>query len=431
MTNQQHREAVNKRDKAYSLILFVATGTFAATAAYFYGKTYIELIAISVMAFLGAGIIIFLLADAANRASQTKEQGKNQGNERENEKNAEADLERYYRNVGDEGGYSRLFFLAYMITLPIVCVIPLLPETGWPFLVIFIILGLTGDRLTGIFAATVFLLIAVMLTAVPTILLFFSYFLAGIVGVVLFSHLDEAFRVAWPLLISVTINFVVSAANLVMVNEGQLDFETLFIMGANLLVCVLLLLVFLRFYSANVIHKSRIKYMEINDPEFPILVELKQKSLAGYYQAVHTAYLSDKMAKRLGLDDMATKTCGYYHKIGTLRGTNSWEAIEEICREYKFPPAAISLLKEYTDRESTIMSKEAAVVLFADTLVASILYIFSKNPRATPDYNQIIEAIYERKVNSEILDKSLLTVGEMKEIREMLKEEHLYYDFLR
>jgi membrane-associated HD superfamily phosphohydrolase len=171
--------------------------------------------------------------------------------------------------------------------------------------------------------------------------------------------------------------------------------------------------------------------MIINDPECPVLVELKNKSKSEYYQAVHTAYLSDKIAKRLGLDNMAAKTCGYYHKIGTLRGENSWEAIHKVCQEYRFPAPAVALLKEYTDRESSLTSKEAIVVLFADTLVASLLYIFSKDPTVKPDYDQIIDAVYEKKLESGIIDKSMVTVGDMKVIRQMLKEEHLYYDFLR
>jgi membrane-associated HD superfamily phosphohydrolase len=160
-------------------------------------------------------------------------------------------------------------------------------------------------------------------------------------------------------------------------------------------------------------------------------VELRNKSKPEYFQAIHTAYLSDKIATKLGLDNKATKTCGYYHKIGTLRGGNSWEAIHEVCKEYRFPPAAVALLKEYTDRESNLISKEAIVVLFADALVASLLYLFSKDPKVKPDYDQIIDAVYENKLESGIIDKSMVTVGEIKIIRQMLKEEHLYYDFLR
>ena len=392
-----------KKNVVLSILLFFGTGILTAAAAYFYAMTYMAIIPVVLAAMVGVGTVLFLHADARVHDSLP---------------------------YGAAKRFDR-FCLLYFIGLIAALIFPVLPVAGWPFLVIFVVMGLCSAPLIGIVSGATLLLISVLLCGSPAVTVFFSYFLAGVVAVVLFSYVDEAFRVGLPLLISISINLVLIAANIMMSGQPGFGIETIIIVLSNLLVCVLLLLVFLRYLSSLVIHKDRNRYMEINDPECPILVELKQKSLTQYYQAVHTAYLSDKIAKKLGLCDMAARTCGYYHKIGVLRGENSWEAIHDICLEYKFPAPAIALLKEYTDNESSLVSKEAVVVLFADTLVASILYIFSKNPRANPDYAQIIDAIYEKKASSGILDKSLLTMGEMKEMLAMLKEEHLYYDFLR
>ncbi|MCL2052511.1 MAG: hypothetical protein FWG91_12405 [Lachnospiraceae bacterium] len=386
-----------------SILFFLVSGLLTGGAAYLYGKTYIEIIRIVILVLLSSGIVLFLFAAAREK------------------NNLLFDNDEHY------GRFIGLYLAGLMVALAF----PFLPEHGWMYLIIFVVMGLLSNQSVGICAGGTLLMISVLLSPAPAISVFFTYFLSGVVGIILFSYIDEDFRIGLPLFISLSLNLVLIVVNLVMMGENLLTFETLFIIFANLLVCLLLLLVFMRYYSTNVVHRNRDKYMEINDPECPILVELKQKSISEYYQAVHTAYLSDKIAKKLLLDDMATKTCGYYHKIGTLRGENSWEVINEICREYKFPNPAINLLKEYTDRDTTLMSKEAVVVLFADTLVASLLYLFSKDPKVQPDYNHIIEAIYEKKVESGIMDKTLITMGEMKEIRKMLKEEHLYYDFLR
>lgn len=393
-----------KKNVFLSILIFIGTGFLSGGAAYFYGKAYIDIIRIVVLALLGSGLVIFLHAEGRQKSSLL------------------------YDNDKFFGRFTGFYFLGLLAVL----LFPLLPEHGWPFLVIFVVIGLLANQQTGICAGANLLMISIFLAENPAVSVFFTYFLSGVAGIIIFSYIDKEFRVGLPLLISLCLSLVCIAVNLIMMGQASfIDFETVFIVLSNLLVCVLLLLVFLRFYSTNVVHRNRDKYMEINDPECPILVELKQKSVTEYYQAVHTAYLSDKIAKKLNLDDMATKTCGYYHKIGTLKGENSWEAIHDICREFKFPSPAIALLKEYTDRESTLRSKEATVVLFADTLVASILYLFSKDPQVKPDYNHIIDAIYEKKAESGIMDKSLITMGEMKEIRNMLKEEHLYYDFLR
>jgi len=392
-----------KKTISLSILFFIITGVLTAGAAYLYGKVYIEIIRITILALLGCGIVLFLYAEGRSKKSLL------------------------YDNDEHYGRFIGLYFIGLIVAL----LFPFLPEHGWMYLIIFVVMGLTSNRSVGICTGGMLLMISVLLSTAPAISVFFTYFLSGVIGIILFSSIDEDFRIGLPMLISLTLNFVCIIVNLVMMGVTEISFEISFIIFANILVCLLLLLVFMRYFSTNVVHLDRDRYMEINDPECPILVELKKKSISEYYQAVHTAYLSDKIAKKLELDDMATKTCGYYHKIGTLRGENSWEVIYEICREYKFPRPAINLLKEYTDRDTTLMSKEAVVVLFADTLVASLLYLFSKNPKVKPDYNEIIEAIYEKKVDSGIMDKSLITMGEMKEIRKMLKEEHLYYDFLR
>lgn len=386
-----------------SVFLFIITGGAGGGAAYLYGKPPGEIIHISLMAFFGVGTVLFLHAESREKNSLFHDNKEHFGR----------------------------FALAYLISLAGAVLFPLLPAAGWPYPVIFIVMALLSNRMTGLGAGSIFLLISVLLQAGGGYREFFMYWVSGLVGVVLFTYLDEVFQVGLPMLISLTVFTVCLTANDVMAQTGGFTFERGFIILANVLVCILILLVFLRYYITAVLDKCPDKYMEINDPVCPILVELKQKSKAEYYQAVHTAYLSDKIARRLGLDDAAAKTCGYYHKIGTLRGENSWEAILDICKQYSFPPAAIALLKEYTDKESYLVSKEAVVVLFADTLVASILYLFSKNPQVQPDYNNIIEAIYQKKVDGGILDKSKITLGELKEMKKLLMEEKLYYDFLR
>lgn len=386
-----------------SLLLFIITGAIAGGAAYLYGKSLTELTRIIIMVLISVGIVLFLTAEAREKNNLL------------------------YDNKEHFGRFAWF----YLAGLAASVLFPILPVSGWAYPAIFAVMGLVSNQVVGIGTGSTFLLLSVLLEPQGSYSEFFMYFVSGTVAIVLFSYVDETFRVGLPMLVSLSIFVVCIGANMILTENMPISFETGFIILANLLVCILLLLVFLRYYSTAVVHKNHDKYMEINDPECPILVELKNKSKSEYYQAVHTAYLSDKIAKRLKLNDAATKTCGYYHKIGTLKGGNSWDAIHEVCQEFDFPPDAIALLKEYTDKESYLTSKETIVVLFADTLVASILYLFSKNPKVQPDYNQIIEAIYQKKLDSGILDKSKITMGELKEMKKLLMEEKLYYDFLR
>lgn len=171
--------------------------------------------------------------------------------------------------------------------------------------------------------------------------------------------------------------------------------------------------------------------MDLNDPEYPLLVQLKALSKDEYYHAVHTAYLCDKIAKRLHYNDTVVKACGYYHRIGRLKGKNSWENVQEICKEYNIPQEVIKILREYTDPSQVMVSKETIVVLFADCIVSSICHLFEQNPKAELDYEKIIETIFKNKMSSEKLWKSDMSLGQLREMRKIFSEEKLYYDFLR
>ena len=171
--------------------------------------------------------------------------------------------------------------------------------------------------------------------------------------------------------------------------------------------------------------------MDINDPEFPLLVQLKDMSKEEYYHAIHTAYLSDRIARRLGLDDAAAKACAYYQRIGKLRGENTWENVSAICNEYHFPPNTKKILKEYVDESEKIVSKETVVVLFADCIVSSILYLFEKDPTAQLDYAQIIDTVFQKKLETDELWGREISLGQIRSMQKIFVEEKLYYDFLR
>ncbi|MGN1150875.1 MAG: hypothetical protein ACI4SN_01805, partial [Lachnospiraceae bacterium] len=278
----------------------------------------------------------------------------------------------------NENRYGR-FAIMYLISLTASIFLPYLPVTGWPFLVIFVLLGVFSNGMTGLAAGCVGLLMAVNYSG-GDYAVFILYFISGMVGILVFSTLDEDFHVGIPIVISMLILMLCLTANVILFAQEKLSVAQFLIPAINLMVCCILLLISLKVFSSTVIHRYREKYMEINDPECPLLVQLKDMSKEEYYRAVHTAYLSDKIARRLKLDDAAVKACGYYHRIGKLKGENTWENVEAICEEYQFPPRARQILKEYVDPGEKIVSVDTCVVLFADNIVASILYLVAKNP---------------------------------------------------
>ncbi|MBO5472654.1 MAG: hypothetical protein J6A08_02530 [Lachnospiraceae bacterium] len=329
----------------------------------------------------------------------------------------------------NETRYGR-FAAMYIISLIASMLLPYLPVAGWPFLVIFVLLGVFSNGMTGLAAGSVCLLTAVNYSG-GDYAVFILYFISGLAGILVFSTLDDDFRVGLPFLISMLILTLCLTANVVLFSQESLSAAQFMIPAVNLMTCYILLLVSLKMFSSTVIHRYREKYMEINDPECPLLVQLKDMSKEEYYHAVHTAYLGDKIARRLNLDDAAVKACGYYHRIGFLKGENNWENVSAICQEYHFPPRARKILKEYVDADEKVVSKETIIVLFADCIVSSILYLFAKDPKAELDYEQLIDTVFRKKLETEELWCNEISLAQIYEMKKIFIEEKLYYDFLR
>ncbi len=331
-----------------------------------------------------------------------------------------------YRNEGKYGKFS----FVYLVSLAAAVVFPVLPAPGWPFLVLFVLLGVFSNSVTGVAAGSVCLLLAVNFSG-GDMTVFWLYFISGLTGILVFSNLNDDFLVGMPVVISLLVLLLCLTANRILFSREPLKAEQFTIPLLNLLVCCVLLLIILKAFSSSVIHKDQEKYMEINDPECPLLVQLKNLSKEEYYHAIHTAYLGDRIAKRLQLDDAAVKACGYYHRIGKLKGENTWENVSAICEEYHFPAKTKKILKEYVDGTEKVVSRETIIVLFADCIVSSILYLFEKDPMAQLDYRQLIDTVFKKKLETDELWGNEISLAQLWEMKKIFVEEKLYYDFLR
>ncbi|MDE7286428.1 MAG: hypothetical protein K2N55_06275, partial [Lachnospiraceae bacterium] len=285
-------------------------------------------------------------------------------------------------------------------------------------------------QMIGLLSGGTLLMVSILLQGSGSIS-FFVYFISGFVGILVFSYVNENFKIWLPLFISLLMLFVCLSIQEVLYANEVLSATMFMIPMANLLISVILLIILLKFFSFSIIYRERDLYVDLNDPECPLLVELKNCSKEEYYHAVHTAYLCDRIAKKISYDDAFAKACGYYHRIGTIKGKNTWENTEEILKENHFPEEVQRVLKEYLDKGERILSKETVLLLFCDSVISSIRYLFSKEPKIELDYQKIINTIFKKKLESGMIDYSGVSLGELQEMKRILVEERLYYDFLR
>ena len=401
--NKKEKKKTNGRKRIQFLAMFLLYGVIAGAGTFLYKGSMADIICNVVMIMLGSGIVIFALSASEVNGLFFYEY---KGN---------------YRN----------FVVFYLISLTLSLIFPMLPASAWPFLIVFIILGLFSNSISGLTAGSVCLMLSVMLQQSGGYHEFSLYFFSGLIGIMVFSRLDDHFKVGLPILVSLLSLTVCLTANIVLFERERLSLSQYTFVAINLMVNFILLLIALKIFNSTVIHRYRDRYMDLNDPEFPLLVQLKELDKEEYYHAVHTAYLGDRIAKRLSLNDVVVKACGYYHRIGILKGENTWENVQAICSQYHIPPDTRETLREYVDPAVKTLSREATVILFADSIVTAIRGMFQKNPKAELDYDRIIESVFTEKFESGVLYNSDISIAQVREMKKIFNEEKLYYDFLR
>ena len=109
----------------------------------------------------------------------------------------------------------------------------------------------------------------------------------------------------------------------VITQTGTLLGDAILYSAIRLFTIGILLLVILKLIGKFYYYKDIDFYSMINDPEYELLTRLKEINKEAYFHAVHTAYLSDRIAKKIGCDAALAKAGGYYHKIGLLQGNDS------------------------------------------------------------------------------------------------------------
>jgi hypothetical protein len=295
-----------------------------------------------------------------------------------------------------------------------------LPAEGWPYLLIFVMLSLFSDMSTGILAASSLLLISVMLNG-ASVNDFALYLVSGMFAVTMFRHLEKEFKIAAPLFLSLFCLLVCETANVILTANAIPDLEMFVIPAGNMIISSVLLLGCLKLFSSMVVYKFREKYLEINDTECPFMTALREENRPAYMQGIHTAYFCERIAGRLKLDVDACKCAAYYHVQG--------EDFGQKLKENGFPPPVRAILGEYWQKKQSFVLPETAVLVCADSVVSSVTYLLQKQTQV--DYDKVIEAIFKKLYEDGSFDRCRITLEELCIMREIFKEEKLYYDFLR
>lgn len=385
------------------LFILVFIVTTVGVAGYLYGQSVTLIMRNLVMTMIGMSAIIFYLRQVEEEQFGCKRQ---------------------------EIFEPQRFYIWFLFGTMLSVTLPLLPTNGWPYPVIAVILALFSESLIGILSSALFIFISVSLTG-SDFSIFYLYFACSIFSIILFQRIGEDFKFGIPIFLSGLSIILATTAEVIVVNVERLTMESFIIPGINVFITTLLYLIFLKYYSVTKIHRFRDTYMTITDPEYSLMIELKMKSKESYYHAIHTAHFCDKIAIRLGCDAILAKAGGYYHRLNSFCDTASLEDYEKVLFTHGFPPRLCQLLLDYNSKNKKVKEKETAIVYFSDAVVSSIMYLFKKDPKMEIDYEQVIDTIFDKKMESGILNQCELTIMDFVRMKTVFREEKLYYDFLR
>ena len=387
--------------KAIGIFLVTCGGTLAAS--FLYGADLSEEIRNVITAAIGSVILLLLWEDHAQREELLQ----------------------------DNHRQPRRFFVAYLASFLMTMLLPLIVADAWPFVAVYVLLSLLSCPLVGVYAGTMLLMLAVLLQggAAPE---FFMYVFAGFVAVGLFKNLDEEVRAAYPMFIALVMQTVLIVCYHVMFLNQSLSPDMLIVPIINAFLNFVLLIVILNAYTFYVVQRDSERYMEVNDPAFALMLRIREKSEAEYQRAIHTDYLTQRIASTLQMDQRNVRSCSYYHRAAILLEERGIEALTALYREYAIPEGAIRLLQEVNQYKNRAhVSAEATVIMLCDTMIASLQFMFQKNSKMQLDYGQLVDKIFEKKESDGLFENSELSVMGVRITRELLKKETLYYDFLR
>ena len=322
------------------------------------------------------------------------------------------------------------FLLVYSGSLVFALLFPFIDRGGWLFVSLAIALALFSDGIVGMCAVSGLIMISTLLCANPDLYTFLVYFFAALISIVVFRNIDENFAVTESIFISMISLFVLEVAGFVFMENKELSAEQFIYPIVNIVINSIIMFVVLKYFNDHVANRYRNRYLELNDQESEPLVKLRERSKDEYFRSIHTAYLTERMAKACNCNVDLAKNLAYYHRIREVFGYSKKDMVRFVS-ENAFPPEAAQTLLDFSDGKKPIVSKEASFVYLSDKLMSTLMLIFKKNNKQSVDYKELIDTLLSKSAIRDALSESELSRSDFNKVENIMKREVLYYDFLR
>lgn len=173
--------------------------------------------------------------------------------------------------------------------------------------------------------------------------------------------------------------------------------------------------VFYYCYENKVFIKKKLQ--EISSEEYVLVMEMKKNSSVLYNHSVEIAELAEKAAKAISVDADIAFAGGLYHDVGKLAGNNYIHEGVKIANKYKMPIAIKNIIIEHNVKNRLPRTKEAAIVMLADTAVSAVEYLRNNNKKNV-DETVVFENALMTRLKNGTLNNSGLSISEFNKIKE-------------
>lgn len=167
--------------------------------------------------------------------------------------------------------------------------------------------------------------------------------------------------------------------------------------------------------------KPGISLEEMMQPEFPPLSALKERRPLTYKHSVLVSSLASQTAAAIGCDSTLARAGGLYHEAGQGLGVDYVEETIKLLKKYKIPKPVQQIVKEHNAERAKPASKEAAVVMLADTVVSTMERNRKKNSGIAGNMSLLIDRIFQVRIDAGALKRSGLTDSEIEILKETYK----------
>ena len=322
--------------------------------------------------------------------------------------------------------------MKYMAAGIIMCVLAFFtPEFIFPFQSLALIFMIYTDFASGISLLTFYSTVS-MIAYNDGSIYFFYCFVTGFILQLFFKDPKKSFTFKKPLFLYSMYSILIYMAFMLKFSV-RLTPESIIGPIVGLIANLLVTAIVLPGIGHEVLFALEEKCAAIVDPEYELLLTLKSDNKIEFKRAIHGGYLADRLAEKIGADRQLARACAYYHRIGGLIESDAPPAqrTADIIKQHDFPEAMQHCINVYTGYERARYSKENAITMFADELVRSILRLSMDRPGEKINYDALINLIFERVSSRPQIVESDLSMRDLRVMKQRLKEEKLYYDFLR